>query len=132
MAMERTKARMARQPSTPARPLGGTRRCAPRIHSLGSMDPVVASALIALAIVALLRRPWVFSPALVIEPIAEAALAPGDEDEQLPETDRAPRWLPWTVAAVAALRVGPLVPLRARQGRAACLPPGDRRVSSRA
>jgi hypothetical protein len=78
------------------------------------MDPVVASVLIALAIVALLRRPWVFSPALVMEPIAAAALAPGDEDEQLPETDRAPRsWLPWTVAAVAALRVGLLVTLHA-------------------
>jgi hypothetical protein len=76
------------------------------------MDPVVASVLIALAIVALLRRPWVFSPALVIERTADAAVAPGDE--QLPETDRAPRsWLPWTVAAVAALRVGLLVTLHA-------------------
>lgn len=77
------------------------------------MEPVVASVLIALAIVALLRRPGVFSPALVMERIAAAA-APGDEDEQLPETDRAPRpWLPWAVAAVAALRVGLLVTLHA-------------------
>jgi len=77
------------------------------------VEPVVASVLIALAIVALLRRPGVFSPALVMERIAAAA-APGDEDEQLPETDRAPRpWLPWAVAAVAALRVGLLVTLHA-------------------
>jgi len=42
--------------------------------------------------------------------------SPDDEEEQLPETDRAPqrRWLlPWAVASVAALRLVLLLTLRA-------------------
>jgi hypothetical protein len=40
--------------------------------------------------------------------------APGDEDEEMPETDRAPKaWLPWAVAALALVRVTLLVTLHA-------------------
>jgi len=43
-----------------------------------------------------------------------ATPAPGDEEEQLPETDHAPRpLLPWGVAAVAALRLVLLLTLHA-------------------
>jgi hypothetical protein len=77
------------------------------------MEPF-AVAVLAIALVVLLRRPGVFSPALVIEGVDTVRVPPGDEDEQLPETDRAPkRWLPWTVAAVALVRVVLLVTLHA-------------------
>jgi hypothetical protein len=69
----------------------------------------------ALALAVLFRTPGVFSPALVLPGAAFGRLqAPGDEEEQLPETDRAPRpWLPWAVAAVAALRLVLLLTLHA-------------------
>jgi len=58
----------------------------------------------------------VFSPALVVEgglPVP-ASPAPGDDEEQLPETDRAPRpWLPWTIATVGVVRLVLLVTLHA-------------------
>ena len=80
------------------------------------MDPIALSVLFVLALIVLLRRPGVMSPAL-----AGAEVAPhwpgspaGDDDEQLPETDRAPRpWLPWGVAAVGLVRVALLVTLHA-------------------
>ena len=79
------------------------------------MELVAIALAAALAVVILLRRPGVFSPALVAEGIAWEAHAPGDEEEeQLPETDRAPRrWLPWSVAAVAAVRLVLLLTLHA-------------------
>jgi hypothetical protein len=80
------------------------------------MEPLALMALAALAFVLFLRRPGEFSPALVTEGGSRvpAPRMPGDEEEQLPETDRAPRpWLPWAVAAVAAVRVVLLLALRA-------------------
>lgn len=80
------------------------------------MEPLALALIVALALVVLLRRPGVFSPALVVEAMGRvpAPSMPGDEEEQLPETDRAPRaWLPWAVAAVAMLRVVLLLALRA-------------------
>ncbi|HEY6909564.1 MAG TPA: hypothetical protein VI356_09355 [Myxococcales bacterium] len=80
------------------------------------MEPLALASIAALALVLLLRRPGVFSPALVAEATGRmpASAVPGDEEEQLPETDRAPRrWLPWAVAAVAMLRVVLLVTLHA-------------------
>jgi hypothetical protein len=71
----------------------------------------------ALAIIVITRlTPGVFAPVLAIDaagrPIAPSL--PDDDEEQLPETDRAPRpWLPWSVAAVAALRLVLLVTLHA-------------------
>jgi hypothetical protein len=53
----------------------------------------------------------------VLEPIGPTTALPAptdDDDEQLPETDRTPRKLPWlaaTVVATAAVRVGLLVAL---------------------
>ncbi len=69
----------------------------------------------ALAIVILLRRPGALSPVLVLETgMPLRPTAPGDEEDQLPETDRAPRpWLPWGVTAVAALRLVLLLTLHA-------------------
>ncbi len=80
------------------------------------MEPLAIALAAALAIVILLRRPGAFSPALVLESAAHAPAptAPGDEEDQLPETDRAPRpWLPWGVAAVAAFRLVLLLTLHA-------------------
>jgi len=81
------------------------------------MLPFALSLLVALAIVALIRWPGVVSAALVIETAMSwpGTRAPTDDDEeQLPETDRAPRnWLPWSVAALALIRVGFLVVLHA-------------------
>ena len=70
---------------------------------------------VAFALVVLLRRPGVFSPALAWEVTPGAPGEPDDGEEQLPETDRAPRprLLPWMVAAVAAARVVLLVTLHA-------------------
>jgi hypothetical protein len=79
------------------------------------MEPF-AVAVFAFALILLLRRPGVFSPAFVLEGAApgKAPVAPGDEDDQLPETDRAPRrWLPWAVLSVALVRVALLVTLHA-------------------
>jgi len=73
-----------------------------------------------LALLVLLRRPGVFSPVPLAALAASASRwpatpAPGDdEEEQLPETDRAPRpLLPWGVAALAALRLALLLTLHA-------------------
>lgn len=80
------------------------------------MEPLALALIVTLAVVLLLRRPGVFSPALVLEGLGrvQAPSVPGDEEEQLPETDRAPRpWLPWAVCAVAMLRVVLLLALRA-------------------
>jgi hypothetical protein len=79
------------------------------------MEPLALVAAAALALAILFRRPGIFSPVLVMEGMDRMGPSvPGDEDEQLPETDRAPRqWLPWTVGAVAALRVVMLVTLHA-------------------
>ena len=81
------------------------------------MEPLALAIAFVLALLVLLRRPGVFSPV----PLAASARpwpatpAPGDdEEEQLPETDRAPRpLLPWGVAAVAALRLVLLLTLHA-------------------
>ena len=101
----------------------------PRAQLARTMLPFALSLLVALAIVALTRAPWVFSPALVAEPLPGTAQLPGDDEEQQPETDRAPRhdvgstrraegagwrpWLGWTVASVAAVRLVVLVALGA-------------------
>lgn len=80
------------------------------------MEQLSLSLPVALAIVALIRRPGVFSPALVgAECKADWPGTPSGEDEQLPETDRAPRrnWLPWGVAAVGAARLALFVTLHA-------------------
>jgi hypothetical protein len=80
------------------------------------MEPLAIALVAALAIVILLRRPGVFSPVLVLDSgvRAPAPTVPGDEEDQLPETDRAPRpWLPWSVATVAALRLVLLLTLHA-------------------
>ena len=80
------------------------------------MEPLTLSLLVVLFIVALTRMPGVFSPALVGESASRwpGTALPGDDEEQMPETDRAPRpWLGWTVAGVAALRVTMLVALHA-------------------
>ena len=80
------------------------------------MDPLAIAVAGALAILILLRRPGVFSPvALADGPDRLQALPlPGEEEEQQPETDLAPRrWLPLGVAAVALLRLALLLTLRA-------------------
>jgi hypothetical protein len=80
------------------------------------MQLVVIALAAAVAVLILFRMPGVFAPALAMagdsrRPDAEP---PGDEDEQIPETDRAPRrWLPWSVAAVAAVRLVLLLTLHA-------------------
>jgi hypothetical protein len=80
------------------------------------MEPLALAVAAALALLVLLRTPGVFSPALLIEgglPVP-ASPVPGDDEEQLPETDRAPRpWLPWTIATVGVLRLVLLVTLHA-------------------
>jgi hypothetical protein len=80
------------------------------------MEPLALAIAFVLALLVLLRRPGVFSPV----PLAVSASrwpttpAPGDDEEQLPETDRAQRpILPWGVAAVAALRLVLLLTLHA-------------------
>jgi hypothetical protein len=76
---------------------------------------LLLTAVAAFALFMILRRPGNFSPALVLEGAEHMpTVAPGDEDEEMPETDRAPTpWLPWTVAAVALVRVTLLVALHA-------------------
>jgi hypothetical protein len=84
------------------------------------MEPIALVAAAAVVLFALLRRPGFFSPALVLEGEsrceAPASKDPeGDDEEQMPETDRAPGrpWLPWAVAAIGLLRVTLLVTLHA-------------------
>ncbi len=79
------------------------------------MEPLALSLAVALAIVALLRTPRAFGPVLAFAERPPGTPLPGDDDEELPETDRAPRpaWLGWTVACVAALRLVVLVALHA-------------------
>jgi hypothetical protein len=80
------------------------------------MEPFALSLLLVLAIVVLVRRPGAFSPALAgaEEPARWPGTPPnGDDEDQMPETDRAPRWLPWSVATVAVARVALLVTLHA-------------------
>jgi hypothetical protein len=80
------------------------------------MEPLALMLAVALAFVLFLRSPGAFSPALIAEGASRAPATPmpGDDEEQLPETDRAPRpWLPWVIGAVAALRVTMLLTLHA-------------------
>ena len=78
------------------------------------MEPTVVALAAALAIVILLRRPGALSPVLLFEGWARPPVAPGEDEEQLPETDRAPRpWLPFCVGAIAALRLVLLLTLHA-------------------
>jgi hypothetical protein len=78
------------------------------------MEPTAAALAAALAIVILLRRPGVLSPVLAVEGWSRLATPPGEDEEQLPETDRAPRpWLPVCVAAMAVVRLVLLVTLHA-------------------
>ncbi len=79
------------------------------------MEPVALTLFFALAIVLLFRRPGVFAPALAVEDRMPGTRIPEENDEQQPETDRAPRtnWLPYAVASVAAVRVALLVALHA-------------------
>ena len=80
------------------------------------MEPLALTAFLAIAIFALFRTPGVFAPALAGP--EQSAYWPGtvkDEDEELPQTDRAPsfQWLPYAVAAVATVRLAFLVALQA-------------------
>jgi hypothetical protein len=81
------------------------------------MEPITLIAVGAVILFALFRRPGNFSPALVLETESrcEGRTSPDEDDEeQMPETDRAPRpWLPWTVAAIALVRVTLLVTMHA-------------------
>jgi hypothetical protein len=80
------------------------------------MESLALAVAFALALIVLLRRPGVFSPALVLAGMSRwpAPTTPGDEEEQLPETDRAPRpWLPLGVATVATVRLVCLLTLHA-------------------
>jgi hypothetical protein len=80
------------------------------------MEPLALAIAFALALLIVLRRPGVFSPV----PLAVHASpwpttpAPDDEEEQMPETDRAPRpWLPVGVATLATVRLVLLLTLHA-------------------
>jgi hypothetical protein len=78
------------------------------------MEPVALSVAAALFILALLRMPGLTAPALAFaQPVT--GTIPGDDEEELPQTDRAPSrpWLGWTVAAVAAFRLVLLVAFQA-------------------
>jgi hypothetical protein len=79
------------------------------------MEPLVLAVGVALALVVLFRRPGLWAPALAYE--GRPGVPDEDDDEQLPETDRAPRAgnrrLAWVVAAVAALRLVLLLTLHA-------------------
>lgn len=55
------------------------------------MEPLALSLAVALVIVALLRTPRALGPVLAFAERAPGTLLPGDDEEQLPETDRAPR-----------------------------------------
>ena len=80
------------------------------------MEPLALAIAFALALLVLLRRPGVLSPVLLAVGTSRwpGQPGPGDDEEQLPETDRAPRrWLPWGVAWVAALRLVVLLTMHA-------------------
>ena len=80
------------------------------------MEPLALAVAVALALIVLLRRPGVFSPVLVSAGLSRwpVPTTPGDDEEQLPETDRAPRpWLPWGVATVGAVRLVCLLTMHA-------------------
>jgi hypothetical protein len=81
------------------------------------MEPVALTLIAAFALAAFLfRRPGLFAPELAFAAGPSGTALPGDDDEQLPETDRAPRLrnpLAWTVAGVAALRLALLLALHA-------------------
>jgi len=83
------------------------------------MEPLAIVLAAALALLILLRRPGAFSPVPIVDVVdvsraAMPLLPPGEEEDQLPETDRAPRpWLPWSVAALAAFRLVLLATLHA-------------------
>jgi hypothetical protein len=80
------------------------------------MEPVALTLVVAFALVAvLLHRPSAFAPVFAFAGRPDpAAKIPGDDDEELPETDRAPRHrLAWAVAAVAVLRLTLLVTMHA-------------------
>jgi hypothetical protein len=82
------------------------------------MEPITLTlAAVALALYFLLRQARWFSPALLCadgSPGRPGDL-PDDEEEQQPETDRAPRrhWLGWSVASVAVVRLAVLLALHA-------------------
>jgi hypothetical protein len=80
------------------------------------MEPLAFAVAAALALIILLRRPGVFSPVLVAlgENRWPGTPVPGDDEDQMPETDRAPRhWLTWGVAAIATVRLACLLTLHA-------------------
>jgi hypothetical protein len=80
------------------------------------MEPLALAVAFVLAVIVVLRLPGVLSPVPVTAGSPwPTTPSPDDDDEQLPETDRAPqrRWLPWAVASVAALRLVLLLTLRA-------------------
>lgn len=66
----------------------------------------------AMMAVILMRHPGVYAPALAWE---GRPVTPDDDEEQMPETDAAPRkpLLPWIVAAAGALRLVLLLTLHA-------------------
>ena len=70
------------------------------------MEQAAVAGMMALSIAMMMRRPGTFSPALAGAELAPwKPTSPGD-DEQQPETDRAPRKvLPWAVAGIAAARL---------------------------
>lgn len=75
------------------------------------MQLIAVAFAVAVVLFYFLRTPGMFSPALVAESEAHTTI-PGDDDEQMPETDRAQRpWLPLTVGAVALIRVALLATL---------------------
>ena len=79
------------------------------------MEPLALSIAAALFVLALLKMPGFTVPAIAFAVPHEAVL-PGEDEEELPQTDRAPsphRWLSWTVLSVAALRLVLLVTLHA-------------------
>ena len=79
------------------------------------MEPLALSIAAALFVLALLKMPGLTAPALAYAAPHEVTL-PGDDEDEMPQTDRAPssqRWLSWTVVSVAALRLVVLVTLHA-------------------
>ncbi|MFN2548782.1 MAG: hypothetical protein ABR567_15255 [Myxococcales bacterium] len=78
------------------------------------MEPLALSIAAVLFVIALLKMPGLTAPALAYaQPLT--GTIPGDDEEELPQTDRAParNWLAWTVAAVAAVRLAALVVFQA-------------------